>query len=184
MTGMYTRNIWIITWGIIYLLSFKADCFPLLSNRGLNIIGNQYYRFFTGLLVHVNFFHFLMNAAALYWVVDFLDRKINDMKLLIFSIAAGVSTNVIFSVLYPNSQSIGGSPVVFSLIALIAVLQVFQKDSPRFHLNTTCGLWIAGYAILGNIPIFSKDISTLTIHFLAFFVAFILGMAGTKLNLF
>ena len=158
-------------WGTIYLASFKADCFHLLSNKGTNIIENQYYRFFTGLLVHVNCFHLIINAAALYWVLYFLDGKINEIKLMIFSM------------LYPNSQSIGGSPVVFSLIALIAVLQVVRKDLPGFNLNTAYGQWIAGYAILSNIPVFSKNSSTLVIHSIAFSVAFILGIIGMKINL-
>ena len=169
---MYTRNVWIIMWGTIYLASFKADCFHLLSNKGTNIIENQYYRFFTGLLVHVNCFHLIINAAALYWVLYFLDGKINEIKLMIFSLVTGSLTNMIFSMLYPNSQSIGGSPVVFSLIALMAVLQVVRKDLPGFNLNTAYGQWIAGYAILSNIPVFSKNSSTLVIHSIAFSVAF------------
>lgn len=180
---MHTRNIWIIMWGIIYLLSFKVDCFKLLSSQGFNIIGNQYYRIFTGLLVHVNFFHLIINAVALYWVLYFLNKKISDIKLLIFSIITGLLTNIIFSMLYPNSQSIGGSPIVFSLIALIVVLRVFKKDLPRFNLNTAYGQWIVGYAILSNIPIFSNNISTLIIHSIAFFVAFILGIIGMKMNI-
>ena len=93
---MYTRNVWIIMWGTIYLASFKADCFHLLSNKGTNIIENQYYRFFTGLLVHVNCFHLIINAAALYWVLYFLDGKINEIKLMIFSLVTGSLTNMIF----------------------------------------------------------------------------------------
>lgn len=180
---VYTRNIWFIMWGTIYLASFKADCFHLLSNKGINIIENQYYRSLTGLFVHVNFFHLSINAVALYWVLYFLDGKINGIKLMIFSMVAGSLTNVIFSMLYPNSQSVGGSPVVFSFIALIAVLQAVKKDLPRFNLHTAYGQWIAGYAILSNIPIFSKNSSTLVIHSIAFLVAFILGMIGMKLNI-
>ncbi|MCD7994082.1 MAG: hypothetical protein LUK37_20750 [Clostridia bacterium] len=65
----------------------------------------------------MNFFHLSINAVALYWVLYFLDGKINGIKLMIFSMVAGSLTNVIFSMLYPNSQSVGGSPVVFSFIA-------------------------------------------------------------------
>ena len=54
--------------------------------------------------------------------------------------------------------------MVFSLIALMAVLQVVRKDLPGFNLNTAYGQWIAGYAILSNIPVFSKNSSTLVIH--------------------
>lgn len=43
---MNVGNIWIIMWGIVYFISFRVDCFKLLANRGFNIIGNEYYRFF------------------------------------------------------------------------------------------------------------------------------------------
>lgn len=102
---------------------------------------------------------------------------------MIFSLVSGEIANVIFSFIYPDSQSIGGSPVVFSLIALILVFQLLKKDAPEFKLKTTCGQWIVGYAILGNIPIFSGNISTLVVHAIAFFAAFILGTAGCKMNI-
>ena len=73
--------------------------------------------------------------------------------------------------------------MVFSLIALMAVLQVVRKDLPGFNLNTAYGQWIADYAILSNIPVFSKNSSTLVIHSIAFSVAFILGIIGIKINL-
>ena len=180
---MYTRIIWIAAWGIVSLLSFKVDCAGLLSNRGIHIIGNEYYRFFTGLLVHVNLFHFLINAVALYWVLYFLDQKISDVRLLLFSIVAGTLANVVFSCIYPDSQSVGGSPVVFSLIAFLAVQQLLQKELPRFDFRTAYGQVIIGYAILGNIPVFSKNLSTLVIHAIAFGIAFLLGAAGIKLHI-
>lgn len=179
-TMVSTRNLWIVLWGAIYLVSWKVDCFLLFSNRGIQVIGNQYYRFLTGLFVHVNFFHFLINAVTVYCVFYFLGGKINEIKLLVFSIVAGCLTNVVFSILYPNSESVGGSPVVFGLLALLAVLQICSPDLLRFRWKTIYGQWIIGYAVLSNIPIFSKDGSTLTIHLIAFLLAFLLGFVGRK----
>ena len=57
--------------------------------------------------------------------------------------------------------------MVFSLIALIAVLQVVRKDllglTSIQHTAMDCS-----YAILSNIPVFSKNSSTLVIHSIAF----------------
>lgn len=179
---MNVGNIWIIMWGIVYFISFRVDCFKLLANKGFNIIGNEYYRFFTGLLVHVNLFHLIINAITLYYVIHFLDGEINKIKLLFFSIMASFLANMLFSLLYPDSQSIGGSPVVFSLIALIVVFQIFKGDV-SIHNIGGAGQWLIGYAILSNIPIFSNNISTLIIHLLAFLVAFGLGIVAKVLNI-
>ena len=35
-----------------------------------------------------------------------------------------------------NSISVGGSPIVFSLIGLVCVSQFLCKDTPRFHFRT------------------------------------------------
>lgn len=41
---MYTRNIWITLWAILYVISLTVDCYTTLANKGLEIMGNQYYR--------------------------------------------------------------------------------------------------------------------------------------------
>ena len=91
---------------------------------------------------------------------------------MIFSLVTGSLTNMIFSMLYPNSQSIGGSPVVFSLIALMAVLQVVRKDLPGFNLKYSIRAMDCRLCILSNIPVFSKNSSTLVIHSIRIFCGF------------
>lgn len=180
---MKTKRLWIITWVIIYLAGFKVDCIEVLGNKGFDIIESQYYRFFTGLLVHTNFFHLLINVIVLYCACCFFNEQIGEVKLLIFTIISGFITNIIFSILYPNSVSIGGSLVVFSLIGLIFAIQLLRVDGPRFQFKTKEEYWIMGYAILSNVPIFSNNISTLVIHVIAFCIAFILGIIGIKANI-
>lgn len=175
--------LWIAAWWIFYFVGLKVDLVPLLGNQGFRLIDGQYYRFFTGLMLHVNLFHVLINSVAMYWTGVFLKGQVSKTKLLIFSAAAGTAANLVFSAIYPESISIGGSPVIFALIGLLFALQLFRADVPRFQPKTTYGSWIIGYAILGNIPIFSGNISTLVIHLTAFAVAFLLGMAGIKWDL-
>lgn len=66
---------------------------------------------------------------------------------------------------------IGGSPVVFALIGFILISQLMRKSLPRFQLGTWYGNWIVGYAVLGNLPFFSGNASTLIIHLMALPVA-------------
>lgn len=171
----YSLYFWEILWGVFFLLGLRFDCIELLGNKGIHIIGNQYYRFFTGLLIHVNLFHTVINMCSLYWVSVFLHGQIDGWKLLLFSTVTGTLTNILFSFIYPDSTSVGGSPVVFSLIGFIVILQFLRPDLPRFQTNTTYAAWIIGYGILGNLPVFSKNISTLVIHSIAFFIALVVG---------
>ena len=176
------NHIWILIWGIVYLIGSQIDCTELLGNKGIHVIDGEYYRFFTGLLVHVNLLHVLLNMIALYYTVNYLSDLISQLKLFILSVFAAIAANILFSVIYPDSLSVGGSPLIFAMLGLTLTFQLLRKDGKRFTLNTSQTCWMLGYAILGNIPIFSGNISTLVIHLLAFILAFLLGCMGVKLK--
>lgn len=175
--------LWIPMWIIVFIVGINTDCVELLSNKGIHLIGNEYYRFFTGLLLHVNLFHLAVNVISVYCIGSFLIGQISAVKTVVFSAIVGVCESILFSVVYPDSISIGGSPIVFSLIGLMCVLQLLRKDLPRFRMGTWRSNWIVGYAILGNMPVFSGNSSTLICHLLAMTVALILGYIGLKLKL-
>ena len=75
---------------------------------------------------------------------------------------------------------IGGSPVVFALIGFILISQFMRKSLPRFQLGTWYGNWIVGYAVLGNLPFFSGNASTLIIHLMALAVGAAFGALALK----
>ena len=157
-------HIWLIIWIIVYFMSFFLDCTELLGNKGMDIIQGEYYRFFTALLVHVNLLHLVVN-------------------ILILSGIAATIANLLFSLIYPGSVSIGGSPVIYAMLGITLALHLLKKNMDRFNPNTVQTRWMLGYGILGNIPIFSGNISTLVIHLTAFVVAFALGSIVIKTKL-
>lgn len=177
---------WAILWIAAFLIVGIADCKGLLCNKGLKIMNGEYYRVFTGLLLHVNWFHLLFNVVSVYFVCEYLEKiaGLSFLKLLVFSALVGTVANFIFSAIYTESTSVGGSPVVFALIGLICVLQICCRDLPRFQLGTWYGNWTLAAAILGNIPIFSGNISTLVVHGISFLIAVVLGLIATGLKLF
>lgn len=180
---MKVGHIWILLWAVVFIIGFKVNCTEMLGNKGLNVVQGQYYRFFTGLLVHVNLFHLMINAISVYYAVDFLKGQVDTIKLLIFSAVAGTIANMIFSMIYRESTSVGGSPVVFAMLGLLLILQLLDKNVERFVLDSFQTRWLLGVAILGNIPVFSKNISTLVIHFISFAIAVVLGYIGVTLKI-
>lgn len=177
------NHIWIIVWIFIFLLGLKINFTDVLGNKGINIIQNEYYRFFTGLLLHVNIIHLLANVITIYFVVAFLFGQVNSLKLLLFSTVVGVFSNFLFSMIYRDSLSVGGSPIIFAMLGLLLVLQLLNKDIARFSLETLQAKWIIGYAILSNIPFFSGNISTFVLHIISFMIAVIFGFIGISLKL-
>ena len=180
---MRIEHAWILLWIVVFVIGFKVNCTEALGNKGINVIQGEWYRFFTGLLVHVNLFHLLINVISVYCAVDFPKGQVDTIKLLIFSVVVACVANFTFSLIYKESTSIGGSPVVFAMLGLMFILQLMNKNVERFILDSFQTRWILGYAILGNVPVFSKNISTFVIHFIAFAIAVILGCIGIKLRI-
>ena len=171
-------------WIIICIICQKTDVASYFANRGIAVIGSQYYRFVTSLFVHTNFLHLLANVSALYFLGKYLEPQITPVKLLAFSLLIGVVTEALFSVVYRNAVSFGGSPILFALIGLIIALKIMQADVFQFKLGTWNGNWIVGYAILANIPIFSDNfVSTLFVHGIPTVLGILLGCLCIGLKL-
>lgn len=172
-------------WLIGYLLCQKYNFMDGYANLGMNRIGNEYYRFGTALLLHSNLFHFLANAAGLYFVGRYLEPQIDSLKLLLFSVLIGIVTNALFSCINRNAVSVGGSPIIFALIGLIVALQITHADAFEFKLGTWCGNWILCYAVFANIPLFSSSFtSTLFVHGIPTLLGIGLGYICVALKLF
>lgn len=173
--------VWCIAWGFCQ----KLDLVPVLANKGTTLIGREYYRYVTGLLVHSNIWHLFFNASALYFVGRYLEPQISPWKLLLFSASIGIATEMMFSVIYPKSISAGGSPIVFALIGLMVALPIGKADSFDFRLGTWYGNWIVGYAVLSDIPLFSDNwAATLLIHAIPLLSGILLGYLGVVWKLF
>ena len=131
----------------------QTSWFDALSNKGFQIIHHEYYRLITGLFLHVNLLHFAVNALAISYLDIYIDQCIKAGTLFFISLLGGTIAHIIFSLIYPESTSVGGSPVIFSLY----------------------GKWIIVYVIFAQIPFFSSNISTFVIHFISFIIGMLLA---------
>lgn len=172
-----------IWWGA-YFLAKKKDLAQVCANKGISIIQGEYWRFFTGLFLHVNLLHLLLNSIAFYWVCAFLETRTTSFKMIVFSLTAATLSNVCFSILYRKSISVGGSPIVFAMIGLIVIYALFGKDTQKPDIHSAYGRWILGFAIFGNIPIFSGNSSTLIIHSISLILGAIIAFVGLRLGIF
>lgn len=157
----------ILIWMIIWLFAQKFGIQPAMENRGLDLIDSQYYRFGTALFLHMDFVHVLSNALALYWICVYLEPEIPPAKLLVFSLIVGGIANGLFSAIYLESSSFGGSPIFFALMGLTIAFQFRKPEIPKFQLGTWYGNWTLAYAVLSNLPLFGADGSTVVVHGLA-----------------
>ncbi len=172
----------VAVWAIVYLIGLKTELSDLLANKGISVLGKEYYRFFTALFLHSNLLHMLLNSAALYFVGIYLEPQIAPWKLMVFSVSIAVVTEMLFSWLYQSADSVGGSPIVFALIGLIIAMQVTKSAQIPFKMGTWYGNWITTYAVLANIPLFSTSfLSTILIHGMPLVLGFLAGCLCMKI---
>lgn len=154
----------ILIWVVLWLIGRRINLIEQFAGKGFGLIGREYYRFGTSLLLHKGVLHLLANVMALYWIGVYLEPQCSSVKLCLFSMLAAMLAQLFFSIIYQNSLSVGGSPIVFALIGLIVMLNITKKAVYEFELGTWYGNWIAGYAVLSNLPILGNDVSILMIH--------------------
>ena len=175
----------ITLWVMLFLLDQQIGIGDSLSGKGMHTIGRSYYRYITAAMLHVNFFHLVMNGMALFFVGRFLEKFIGSTCLTLFMVSGTFLASLIFSCIYKDAESfIGGSICIFTLIGLIITLQLFSPTFPRLKFGTLEGDWIIAYCVLGNIPaipIIRKD--TIVIHLIACLTGAGLGVIGFLLRL-
>lgn len=175
----------ILIWVVLWLIGRRNDLIEQFAGKGFDVIGHEYYRFATSLLLHKGVLHMLANAAALYWVGVYLEPQFNSAKLCLFAIITAIQAQFLFSMIYRNSASmVGGSPIVFTLLGLILLLNIMEKPALKFELGTWYGNWIVGYVILSNLPILRNDISILAIHGISLVLGMLYGGIAIGFHLF
>lgn len=169
-----------ILWICLFLIDKQINLMDYFAGKGMNNLGNEYYRLITCPLLHFNLLHLVVNVIAILCVGHFLDHFPGNMKMTLFILIAGFITDIIYSYLYKNSTGFfGGSIYVFALFGLMLVLKIFRPNLSRFHLGTWEGNYLMYYGILGNIPILSfMDFSTAVIHIIAFITGSFLAVMG------
>lgn len=170
----------IALWTVLFFCSAPFSLPFYMSGRGIHVINQEYYRLLTGPLLHYNLLHLMANVAALYWVGWFLERHMGSIRFLLFGLTASTVSQFIYACLDSETKNhIGGSVWIFAFLGLLVALQFLKPQFPRFHLGTWYGNYILGYAILGNIPIFSfMSFGTIVTHLCAFTVGLVLGLLG------
>lgn len=173
----------IFVWAAIFALCQFAPLFSLLEGCGITLINGQWYRLFSGWLLHRNLLHLAVNVIALYHSGSYLERILGSKKFLCFAIGSALLSECALScIVFPDGINImGGSILVFTCLGMILVL--LNCGYPKIRLHTGRGDWLLGYAILGNLPLIPMvQIGTVITHLLSCCIGIVLGFLYVKLQ--
>ncbi len=174
----------ILAWIIVWSLVATKNIAPALSGKGTANIGNEYYRFLTAGITHINLIHLIVNVCAMFWIGYLYENQIGTVKFLAVGIICAVISQIIFLSLYRNAtESVGGSAYNFALCGFGLAMQFLLPGFPKMQLGTWSGNWLIIYLIASNIPVLSfMNVSTIVFHIVAFalgiIAAFICKFAG------
>lgn len=174
-----------LLWIIVWVLVTTKDFAPILSGKGISKVGNEYYRFFTAGLTHINVIHLLVNVSAMFWIGYLYEHRLGSVRFLAVGVICAVLTQVIFLCIYRNAEeSIGGSIYNFALCGFGLALQFLVPGFPKITLGTWSGNWLAVYLVASNIPVLSfMNITTVIIHAIAFATGIVIALVCWLLRL-
>lgn len=171
-------------WVVVFLLARIMPLNTYFSNKGMDYINGEYYRYLTAEFCHINLFHLLVNCLGLYYITIYLNDIVNEIVMIVIGIVGGFVADFVFSiVIHASEESMGGSAFVFPIIGIILFLKLFDKNMPPFKLGTYYGNWTVGYAVIGNIvngKMEVADYTTILLHAAGFVAGFLLAIPCKK----
>ena len=116
---------------------------------GFHLVGvanGEWWRMFTAMFLHVNFFHIAMNMYSLYFAGSILEQVIGRWRFLLLYLAAGLAGSAGALIYTPERPTVGASGAIFGILGALFVLE------RRQHINT--GGQVAGLIVINLIITF------------------------------
>lgn len=114
----------------------------------------EYYRLFTGMFLHVNIFHLLINCYSLYLIGSQMESFMGKIKYLIIYIVSGLFGSLLSIIMNVNGAGVGASGAIFGLFGSMLYFGyhyrvylgnvVKSQIMPTIVLNLIYGFMIPG----------------------------------------
>ena len=123
-------NIVIFLITLIYDFSLSVDTLVLFGAKvNYKIVDGQFYRLFSAMFLHWDFYHLLANMFALYIFGRDIETIFGKGKFLTIYFFSGL-TGSLFSFIFNNSISAGASGAIFGLLG--AHLYLFMRNKNAY----------------------------------------------------
>jgi rhomboid protease GluP len=123
---------------------------------------NEYFRLITGMFLHANVFHFLMNMYVLYYLGGHMEQLIGPRKFLLLYFFSGIVSSLVITYFGdPQTVTVGASGAIFGIMGGLFMLTILRKNwfDPRtirsiqnlMVLNLILTFVIANISIFGHL---------------------------------
>ncbi|MDF2658403.1 MAG: hypothetical protein K0Q94_1194 [Paenibacillus sp.] len=168
----------------IFLIIFVVDSFVLNGlllqwgtfNKEKFFLNNQWWRVITSPFFHAGVIHILANSLAVYCTGVLIESKIRSIWFLLVFLISNVLERIIFAFVFSPTSSIGSSPGIFGLIAILVIYCFRNRDFFVKHVKSREMEYLIGYSVLGNVIGF--EFSKLFVHAVGFIIGIVLGIVA------
>lgn len=95
----------------------------------------EYFRLITGMFLHANVFHFLMNMYVLYYLGGHMEQLIGPRKYLLLYMFSGIVSSLVITYFGdPRTVTVGASGAIFGIMGGLFMLTILRKN--WFHPRT------------------------------------------------
>ena len=135
LTSWIKDNIVCLTLVLVFIILFVITSnnelvFNRLASCDLQYMQNEYYRWFTAILLHFNISHIFFNSLALIAVGSLVSPLIGKCRTAFIFFTCGALAEVIYSFIVTNSVVVYGAGSSGGIFALIATLMVCYLRFP------------------------------------------------------
>ena len=135
-----------------------------------------YLRFFTHVLGHSGWAHFIGNASYLLLLGPMLEEKYGSKNILMIILIVALTTSVVHYILFPNMALCGASGVVFAFILLTSFTSFRQGEIPLTFILVA--IIFLGQQVYDGLFV-NDNISNLS-HILGGVIGAVVGFAWNK----
>lgn len=167
---------------IVFVLDFILNGLLLqwgtLNSEEL-FLNQQWWRVITAPFFHGSIIHILANSLAIYFTGALIESKIGSNWFLLVFMISNILERIIFAHVFHPFSSIGSSPGIFGLMAIILIYCLRNKDFFVKHKRSKAMNFLIGYGIAGNVVFvvnFADFIGRFFVHAVGFVIGIVLGM--------
>lgn len=96
---------------------------PAFYHEGYGVANGEWWRLFSSMFLHVNFFHLLTNMYSLYFAGSILEQVIGRWRFLLLYVASGLAGGAGALIDKPLTPTVGASGAIFGILGALFVLE-------------------------------------------------------------
>lgn len=144
-----------LAFSVIFIIMYIITCindsvYYALSSCSIGHLNGEFYRYFTGSLLHGSFFHLLWNVLAMICAGSLISPYLGKLKTAAVFCFGCIAGEIVFSICFDYMYGCGASGGIFAIIAAALVCWLRFPEKFNFHWYRIDLIFIIVYFFAAN----------------------------------